>query len=160
MKNGKAWTMQLLAVACLSLAAKMEEIDVPLSLDLQVRETHLHPLLSSFLCLIFLDFSVLDDLNCPKDLDFHSIKQVAESKFVFEARTIQRMELLVLSTLRWRMQAVTPFSFIDSFLLQINEDQIPLRASILRSSQLILTTAKGTAFSAICYNFSAIAPVL
>lgn len=78
---------------------------------------------------------------------------MAESKFVFEARTIQRMELLVLSTLRWRMQAVTPFSFIDSFLLQINEDQIPLRASILRSFQLILTTAKGTAFSAICYNF-------
>ncbi|XP_008219387.1 PREDICTED: cyclin-D2-1-like [Prunus mume] len=104
--NGKAWTMQLLAVACLSLAAKMEEIDVPLSLDLQV----------------------------------------AESKFVFEARTIQRMELLVLSTLRWRMQAVTPFSFIDSFLLQINEDQIPLRASILRSFQLILTTAKGIDF--------------
>lgn len=37
MQNGKAWTMQLLAVACLLLAAKMEEIDVPLSLDLQVR---------------------------------------------------------------------------------------------------------------------------
>lgn len=71
---------------------------------------------------------------------------------MFEARTIQRMELLVLSTLRWRMQAVTPFSFIDSFLLQISEDQVPLRASILRSSQLILTTAKGTVFSVLCYN--------
>lgn len=29
--------MQLLAVACLSLAAKIEETDVPLPLDLQVR---------------------------------------------------------------------------------------------------------------------------
>ncbi|KAK9930323.1 hypothetical protein M0R45_027362 [Rubus argutus] len=105
-RNGKAWTMQLLAVACLLLAAKMEEIDVPLSLDLQV----------------------------------------AESKYVFEARTIQRMELLVLSTLRWRMQAVTPFSFIDSFLLKINDDQIPLKASILRSVQLILSTTKGIDF--------------
>lgn len=28
--------MQLVAVACLSIAAKMEEIDVPLSIDLQV----------------------------------------------------------------------------------------------------------------------------
>ncbi|CAN6720551.1 unnamed protein product [Malus baccata var. baccata] len=101
--NGKAWTMQLLAVACLSLAAKMEEIDVPISHDLQV----------------------------------------VESKFVFEARTIQRMELLVLSALRWRMQAVTPFTFIDSFLLMINDDQTNLKTSILRSSHLIVTTAKG-----------------
>lgn len=32
--------MQLLAVACLSLAAKMEETEVPLSVDLQVRILH------------------------------------------------------------------------------------------------------------------------
>ncbi|CAN1848441.1 CYCD4-1, partial [Linum perenne] len=35
--KGKAWMMQLVGVACLSLAAKMEETEVPLSLDLQVR---------------------------------------------------------------------------------------------------------------------------
>ncbi|KAL5558536.1 hypothetical protein UlMin_034747 [Ulmus minor] len=104
--KGKAWTMQLLAVACLSLAAKMDETEVPFSLDLQV----------------------------------------AESKFVFEAKTIQRMELLVLSTLKWRMQAVTPFSYIDYFLHKINDDQIPHRASILRSIQLILSTNKGIDF--------------
>lgn len=74
--------MQLLAVACLSLAAKMEEIDVPLSLDLQVRETHLHPLLSSFLCLIFLDFSVLDYLNCPKDLGFQSNRWQSQNLYL------------------------------------------------------------------------------
>jgi cyclin D1/2/4 len=34
---------QLLSVACLSLAAKMEETYVPLSLDLQVSELTLHP---------------------------------------------------------------------------------------------------------------------
>lgn len=50
MQNGKAWTMQLLAVACLSLAAKMDEIDVPLSLDLQVRLGLI--LISSFLNLL------------------------------------------------------------------------------------------------------------
>ncbi|KAL4595379.1 hypothetical protein ACB092_12G087200 [Castanea dentata] len=104
--KNKAWTMQLLAVACLSLAAKMEETEVPLSLDLQV----------------------------------------GDAKFVFEARTIQRMELLVLSTLRWRMQAVTPFSFLDYFLYKINGDQFPLGTSILRSIQLILGTIKGIEF--------------
>ncbi|MBA0597263.1 hypothetical protein Gorai_007075 [Gossypium raimondii] len=34
--KGKAWMMQLLTVACLSLAAKMEETEVPLILDLQM----------------------------------------------------------------------------------------------------------------------------
>lgn len=39
--------------------------------------------------------------------------QVEESKHVFEAKTIQRMELLVLSTLHWKMNPVTPISFFD-----------------------------------------------
>jgi hypothetical protein len=49
LQKNKAWTMQLLAVACLSLAAKMEETDVPLSLDFQVTinpNNHLHSWLS------------------------------------------------------------------------------------------------------------------
>ncbi|KAG8632848.1 hypothetical protein MANES_18G061100v8 [Manihot esculenta] len=103
---GKAWMIQLLAVACLSLAAKMEETEVPHSLDLQV----------------------------------------GESKFVFEARTIQRMELLVLRTLSWRMQAITPFSFIDQFLDKINNDETPPRSLIWQSIQLILSTTRGIEF--------------
>lgn len=35
-QKGKAWMMQLLAVACLSIAAKMEETEVPLTLDIEV----------------------------------------------------------------------------------------------------------------------------
>ncbi|KAH7836043.1 hypothetical protein Vadar_032232 [Vaccinium darrowii] len=38
---------------------------------------------------------------------------VEESKYVFEAKTIQRMELLVLSALEWKMNPVTPLLFID-----------------------------------------------
>ncbi|KAJ1383905.1 Cyclin-like [Sesbania bispinosa] len=102
----RPWTMQLLAVACLSLAAKVDETEVPLSLDLQV----------------------------------------GESKFLFEAKTIQKMELLVLSTLKWRMQAITPFSFIDYFLLKINDDQSAIGASIFQSVQLILSTVRGIDF--------------
>ncbi|CAK9147097.1 unnamed protein product [Ilex paraguariensis] len=83
--KGKIWTSQLVAVACLSLSTKVEEIEVPLTVDLQV----------------------------------------GDPKFVFEGKTIQRMELLVLSTLRWRMQGCTPCSFIDYFLRKINGDQIP-----------------------------------
>lgn len=69
----KPWMTQLAAVACVSLAAKVEETHVPLLLDLQVEE----------------------------------------SKYVFESKTIQRMEILVLSTLEWKMNPVTPLSFLD-----------------------------------------------
>ncbi|GMI82663.1 CYCLIN D3;1 [Hibiscus trionum] len=72
-QSDKPWMTQLAAVACLSLAAKVEETQVPLLLDLQVEE----------------------------------------SRYVFEPRTIQRMEILVLSTLQWKMNPVTPLSFLD-----------------------------------------------
>ncbi|KAI3877205.1 hypothetical protein MKX03_017196 [Papaver bracteatum] len=103
--RGKSWMMQLLAVACLSIAAKMEETELTLSLDLQV----------------------------------------CEPAFIFEAKTIQRMELLVLSTLNWRMQSVTPFSFLDYFLTKINGGQ-PSRFLISQSFALILSTLRGINF--------------
>lgn len=36
-EGDKVWMVQLVSVTCLSLAAKMEEVDVPLLLDFQVR---------------------------------------------------------------------------------------------------------------------------
>ncbi|KAL8130929.1 cyclin-D3-3-like [Apium graveolens] len=69
----KLWMIQLVSVSCLSLAAKMEEVHVPLLIDLQVEEP----------------------------------------PYIFEAKTIQRMEVLVLSTLEWKMNPVTPVSFLD-----------------------------------------------
>ncbi|XVE86846.1 hypothetical protein DITRI_Ditri18aG0068000 [Diplodiscus trichospermus] len=102
--KGKTWTVQLLTVACLSIAAKMEETKVPPSVDLQV----------------------------------------GEPKFVFEAKTIQRMELLVLSTLKWKMQVVTPCYFIDYFLSKICNDQY--QTWISRSLQLISITIRGIDF--------------
>ncbi|KAK6946067.1 Cyclin, N-terminal [Dillenia turbinata] len=72
-QKDKPWMIQLAAVTCLSLAAKLEEIQVPFLVDLQVEQ----------------------------------------SKYVFEAKNIQKMELLVLSTLEWRMYPVTPSSFLD-----------------------------------------------
>ncbi|KAF6151559.1 hypothetical protein GIB67_021745 [Kingdonia uniflora] len=87
--RGKAWIMKLLAVACLSLAAKMEEIEVTLSVDLQ------------------------------------------------------KLKLLVLSTLKWRMRVVTPFTFIDYFFHK-NNDDLPLPSSqISRLVELILRLTRG-----------------
>lgn len=75
----KPWMIQLVAVTCISLAAKVEETYVPLLLDLQVQDT----------------------------------------KYVFEAKTIQRTELLVLSTLKWKMHPVTPLSFLDHIIRRL-----------------------------------------
>lgn len=75
----KPWMGQLAAVACLSLAAKVEETLVPLLLDFQVEE----------------------------------------SDYVFEAKTIQKMELLVLSNLQWRMHPVTPISFLHHIIRRL-----------------------------------------
>ncbi|KAL2318498.1 hypothetical protein Fmac_032374 [Flemingia macrophylla] len=71
--DNKPWLAHLTAVACLSLAAKVEETHVPLHLDLQVEE----------------------------------------SRYLFEAKTVKKMEMLVLSTLGWKMNPVTPLSFLD-----------------------------------------------
>ncbi|KAJ6843442.1 cyclin-D4-1-like [Iris pallida] len=86
----------------------------------------------------------MEETKVPLCLDL----QVGESKYVFEARTIQRMELLVLSTLKWRMQAVTPFSFIDYFLCRLSDDSSPNRTLVLQSAELILNTSRGIDFLA------------
>ncbi|BAT99469.1 hypothetical protein LR48_Vigan03g314700 [Vigna angularis] len=104
--KGVSWTVQLLAVACLSIAAKMDEIRVPQSVDLQV----------------------------------------GEPKFVFEAKTIKKMELLVLSKLRWKMYALTPYSFIEYFLSKITCEKHPTKSSIAISVQLILRIISGIDF--------------
>jgi cyclin D1/2/4 len=55
------------------------------------------------------------------------------------------MELLVLSTLNWRMQAVTPFSYIDYFLDLLNGGNATPRGWLFQSSsELILSVARGT----------------
>ncbi|KAH7427838.1 hypothetical protein KP509_10G062700 [Ceratopteris richardii] len=80
----KPWMMELLSVACLSLAAKMEEVDVPALLDLQIEGL----------------------------------------EHLFQTKTVQRMELNVLSAIRWRLRCVTSFTFVEKAInyLKIRQD--------------------------------------
>ncbi|XP_052184310.1 cyclin-D1-1-like [Diospyros lotus] len=94
------WPMQLLSVACLSVAAKMEEPLVPSLLDLQVEG----------------------------------------AKFIFEPRTIRRMELLVLSVLDWRLRSITPFSFISYFAYKLDSTGTFSARLISRATQIILSS--------------------
>ncbi|OVA03973.1 Cyclin [Macleaya cordata] len=104
---GNGWPLQLLSVACLSLAAKMEEIKVPLLLDLQI----------------------------------------LEPRFVFEPRTVRRMELLVMSNLKWRLRSVTPFDFVDYFVSKLHcfgssRNNVIFSRIFSRASDLILNTIR------------------
>ncbi|XP_010540382.1 PREDICTED: cyclin-D3-3-like [Tarenaya hassleriana] len=93
----KPWMSQLTAVACLSLAAKVEEVDVPLLLDIQVEE----------------------------------------SKYMFEAKAIHKMEILVLSALQWRMHPVTALSFLDYFIMRLGLKDF-LSSELARRCELVL----------------------
>ncbi|CAH8320443.1 unnamed protein product [Eruca vesicaria subsp. sativa] len=106
--NDEAWRMQLLAVACLSLAAKLEETCVP---------------------------------------KFLTVLQVGHPQFLFEAKTIQRMELLVVSKLKGSLRAITPCSYISYFLRKMSKsDQEPSNTLVSRSLQVLASKTKGIDF--------------
>ncbi|KAJ0982159.1 hypothetical protein J5N97_010414 [Dioscorea zingiberensis] len=62
--------------------------------------------------------------------------QVLEPRFVFEPRTIRRMELLLMAALRWRMRAITPFDFLDA------ASSVLPSAARRRCAELILETSR------------------
>ncbi|KAE9600992.1 putative cyclin [Lupinus albus] len=62
------------------------------------------------------------------------------------------MELLVLSTLGWKMQALTPCSFI--VVSKINCEQHQMKSSLLKSVELMLIMTKCIAFNIFtCLDF-------
>ncbi|KAK2974466.1 hypothetical protein RJ640_018631 [Escallonia rubra] len=104
-QQANGWPFQLLAVACLSLAAKMEEPYVPVLIDLQV----------------------------------------SEPRFVFESKTVRRMELFVMAKLYWRLHSVTPFDYLDYFTHKIpysNSQPNPFTHIFSTSSDLIINTTR------------------
>ncbi|XP_077233450.1 cyclin d5;1 [Tasmannia lanceolata] len=97
--NGRYWGIRLLSIACLSLAAKMEECIVPLLSDFRVEE------------------------------------------YDFENKVIQRMELMVLNVLEWRMKSITPFLYLNYFISKFSDESRP--KNLLSSAvEIILATTE------------------
>ncbi|KAF8023092.1 hypothetical protein BT93_F0555 [Corymbia citriodora subsp. variegata] len=95
----KSWAIRLLSVACLSLAAKMEELRVPPLSDYETGDCY------------------------------------------FQSNAIQRMELLVLNTLEWRMGAITPFAYLHHFVARLHKE--PSQSAVAsKSVNLILSIMK------------------
>ncbi|GAB2282650.1 Belongs to the cyclin [Dionaea muscipula] len=75
-----------------------------------------------------------EETHVPLLLDFQ-----VDCKYVFEPKTIQRMELLVLSTLNWRMNPVTPFSYLGHLIRRLGLEA-QLRHQVLsKCEELILS---------------------
>lgn len=98
---------QLLSVACLTIAVKMEETVV------------------------------------LRRLDIHQ-NQVPSEKYSFDLDAIQRMEIYVLHSLNWRMQAVMPFSYINYFVDKFTSEKPLSCGFISRCIEIILGSLKAT----------------
>ncbi|KAH7566692.1 hypothetical protein ACOSP7_023299 [Xanthoceras sorbifolium] len=59
----------------------------------------------------------------------------------FETKVIQRMELLVLNTLEWKMGSITPFAFLHYFISKFCGECRP-KQLVSKAVELIMTTTK------------------
>ncbi|KAI8551816.1 hypothetical protein RHMOL_Rhmol06G0215900 [Rhododendron molle] len=64
--------------------------------------------------------------------------QQSDEGFIFDMETIERMELLILGALQWRMRSITPFSFINFFISLFKFKDPPLvQALKARATEII-----------------------
>ncbi|CAD6210088.1 unnamed protein product [Miscanthus lutarioriparius] len=89
----------------------------------------------------------MEEQHAPRLSEFRA------DAYEFDSASIQRMELLVLSTLEWRMTAVTPFSYISCFAARFREDE--RRAILVRAVECVFAAIK--AMSSVEYRPSTIA---
>ncbi|KAL5976261.1 hypothetical protein ACLOJK_020591 [Asimina triloba] len=62
--------------------------------------------------------------------------------FIFDRETIRRMELLILSALKWRMRSITPFAFLGYFLSFFERNDPPLKEAIKARAMEIVFKAQ------------------
>nr|QQZ01117.1 cyclin-D6-like protein [Lagerstroemia indica] len=84
----KPWALRLIAMSCVSLATKMQGVNLSRS-DLQ-----------------------------------------GNGGLIFDSGTLQRMEVLILGALKWRMRSITPFSFVPFFMSLFQLKNLPLRQAL------------------------------
>ncbi|XVE82928.1 hypothetical protein DITRI_Ditri16bG0044600 [Diplodiscus trichospermus] len=115
--DGKLWAIRLLSVACLSVAAKMEECRVPALSEFPIED------------------------------------------YQFENKMIQRMELLVLSTLEWKMGSITPFAYLHYFISKFYGESRP-KGLVSKALELIVVMIKEIIFLNLRPSLIAAAAVL
>ena len=76
-----------------------------------------------------------------------------EEDCTFDAQAINKMELLILDALEWRMRSITPFPFLQFFLsLSKFQDPTLIQALKRRASELIIHALNGTNLTIMLAN--------
>lgn len=76
-----------------------------------------------------------------------------EEDCTFDAQAINKMELLILDALEWRMRSITPFPFLQFFLsLSKFQDPTLIQALKRRASELIINALNGTNLTIMLAN--------
>ena len=85
----------------------------------------------------------MEETTVPFLLDL----QIIRPRFLFKPKTVKRMELLVMNTLKWRLRTITPFDFVHYFISRIscinNSQQNSLCHLFSCASDIIISTCKG-----------------
>ncbi|CAL9195284.1 unnamed protein product [Musa hybrid cultivar] len=116
--NEKPWALRLLSMACLSVAAKMEEYRAPLLSELQIQG------------------------------------------YAFDSNAVQRMELLLLDTLQWRMDCVTPFEYLSYFRCKFRCDADDPEEPLRKVTALIFAAVDAINLASYCSFTIAAAAIL
>ncbi|CAM8984131.1 unnamed protein product [Rhodiola kirilowii] len=80
----------------------------------------------------------MEELLVPSLIDLQMEGVVA--KHIFEPKTVQRMELLVLSVLGWRLRSITPFNFLLVFAYKADPTGGCCGYLALQASDIILAS--------------------
>lgn len=82
----------------------------------------------------------MEETTVPILLDL----QIIKPRFLFKPKTVQRMEVLVMKTLKWRLRTITPFDFLHYFISCINNSQHNSLCHLFScATGLIINTCKG-----------------
>ncbi|CAL0330956.1 unnamed protein product [Lupinus luteus] len=88
------------------------------------------------------------------------ILKVEGAKYIFQPRTICRMELLVLDVLDWRLKSITPFNFLSYFASKLDSYSTFNGFLISRATDIILSNIQEASFFAYRPSCIAAAAIL
>ncbi|KAF6139101.1 hypothetical protein GIB67_010827 [Kingdonia uniflora] len=76
----------------------------------------------------------------------NNISQAESVKFIFQPRTVCRMEILVLTTLNWKLRSITSFHFIGFLASKVDSIGRFVGYLVTRATQIMLDIVRETKF--------------